>query len=255
MPGQDVLVIGAGIIGCSVARELGQRGVERSHVRGADSWCGCHAGLGGDSRSIHRGPRPRTAVQYSGCGRFGCTARSYGRCRKNPGSPSNTGDAERSKLRPMRRPRRACRPPPRVSPILRWLDAAAARSQEGALAASIEGALLASGHGYVAVPVFDGCPGVGSAASWRPDRGRPPRHRHPRQPATAPRSARTTGPPGPLGPGGHSGRQLGRASGHGRRRGPACARFGVSSFGCTGAGRRSTTSSGVRTVMWSPGRT
>ena len=148
---QDVIVIGAGIIGCSVARELGRRGASvrmfeartigagatqasagilAPYIEGHDR--GTLFGLGVRSLGMYDAfvrevsEESGLSIEYRRCGTLEVA----------------TDVATATRLRDLAK----------ADPILRWLDAPAARAHEGALAASIEGALLAPGHGYVAVP-------------------------------------------------------------------------------------------------------
>jgi glycine oxidase len=148
---QDVLVIGAGIIGCSVARELGRRGVGvrmfEARTVGAGATQASAGILAPYIEGHDRGPLFDLGVRSLGM--YDAFVREvseesglsveYRRCGTLEVA-TDTASAARLQATA------------KGEPILRWLDASAARSQEGALAASIEGALLASGHGYVAVP-------------------------------------------------------------------------------------------------------
>lgn len=154
-PGQDVIIIGAGIIGCAVGHELAARGASvrmfeaRSVGSGATQ---ASAGVLAPYIEGHdRGPlfdlTVRSLQLYED---FVATASSesgiaveYRRCGTLEIALARDA-AER--LRAVR----AAHPDSR----LEWLDPRDARKLEPALPASIEGALLAPMHGYVAVPAL-----------------------------------------------------------------------------------------------------
>jgi len=149
--GQDVVVIGAGIIGCSVARELGRRGARvrmfEARTVGAGATQASAGILAPYIEGQDRGPLfnlgVRSLAMYDTFVRevgdeSGLTV-EYRRCGTLEVA---TDSATASRLRHSAE----------ADPELEWLDASAARAREGALAASIEGALLVSAHGYVAVP-------------------------------------------------------------------------------------------------------
>lgn len=151
MRSQDVVVIGAGIIGCAVARELARRGAgvrlfdARTLGAGATQ---ASAGILAPYIEAHeRGPLfdlgLRSLAMYddfvSTVSAESGLAVEYRRC----GTLEVAVDAPTAT-----RLRNAAT----ADGQLQWLDPTAARGREGGLAASIEGALLAPGHGYVAVP-------------------------------------------------------------------------------------------------------
>lgn len=149
--GQDVVVVGGGIIGCAVARELGRRGARvrlfeaRTVGAGATQasagmlapYIEAHEGglmfeLGVRSLGMYddfvRGVSGDSGlpVEYRRCGtlQVATEAAAAAGLRQLAGS----------------------------DPALQWHDGAAARALEPVLPESIEGALLAATHGYVAVP-------------------------------------------------------------------------------------------------------
>jgi glycine oxidase len=149
--GQDVVVIGAGIIGCSVARELGRRGARvrmfEARTVGAGATQASAGILAPYIEGEDRGPLfdlgVRSLAMYDKFVRevadeSGLTV-EYRRCGTLEVA---TDSATASRLRHSAE----------TDPELQWLDASAAHAHEGALAVSIEGALLVSAHGYVAVP-------------------------------------------------------------------------------------------------------
>ena len=150
---QDVIVIGAGIIGCAVARELARRGARvrvfeartigagatqasagilapyiEGHERGALLQLGLRSLALYDAFVHDVSEESGLAIEYRRCGTLEVAA----------------DDVSAARLRQTAA----------ADPELRWLDAAAARTQEPALATSLEGAVLAAGHGYVAVPAL-----------------------------------------------------------------------------------------------------
>jgi glycine oxidase len=151
MPGQDVVVIGAGIIGCAVARELARRGAAVRMFEARTIGAGAtqaSAGMLAPFVEAHEGgplfelgvrslemydrfvgevsEESGLAVEYRRCGTLQVA--------------TDAGAAEH-----LRRAAGTAGPQ-------QWLDGPAARAREEALAASIEGAVLVPTHGYVAVP-------------------------------------------------------------------------------------------------------
>jgi glycine oxidase len=149
--GRDVIVIGAGIIGCAVARELARRGatvrIFEARTVGAGAtqasagilapFIEAHEGgplfeMGVRSLSMYDAfvhdvsEESGLAVEYRRCGTLEVAV--------DPASSIRLREAAAQ------------------TEELQWLDAAAARGHEAALATSLEGAVLAPGHGYVAVP-------------------------------------------------------------------------------------------------------
>jgi glycine oxidase len=149
MPGQDVIVIGGGIIGCSVARELARRGARVRLFEARTIGAGAtQASAGilapyieGHDRGLLFELGLRSLEMYDTFVREVCEESGlkveYRRC----GTLEVATDAAA-----------AVRLRAATGESLRWLDPTAARGQEGALASAIEGALLATDHGYVAVP-------------------------------------------------------------------------------------------------------
>jgi glycine oxidase len=151
MPAQDVIVIGGGIIGCAVARELARRGTSVRLFEARTVGAGAtQASAGilapfieGHDRGLLFELGLRSLGMYDDFVREVCDESGlsveYRRC----GTLEVATDAAAAaRLRAM------------TGESLRWLDAAAARGQEAALASAIEGALLAPEHGYVAVPML-----------------------------------------------------------------------------------------------------
>ena len=152
----DVIVIGAGIIGCAVGQELARRGARvrifeaRSIGAGATR---ASAGVLAPYIEAHeRGPLfslgLRSLAMYDEFVRHASEASGipieYRRCGTVEIATSRE-EAER-----LRAVEEACR----GEGVMQWLDAQAARAHEPALSASIEGALLVPAHGYVAAPAL-----------------------------------------------------------------------------------------------------
>jgi len=148
---QEVVIVGAGVVGCAVAREMARRGAQvrlfeartvsagatqasagilapyiEGHERGALFELGVRSLDLYDAFVREVSEESGLAVEYRRCGTLevATDAASAGRLKRTA-----AGD-----------------------PALRWLERSAARDREPALAATIEGAVLAAGHGYVAVP-------------------------------------------------------------------------------------------------------
>ena len=151
---QDVIIIGAGIIGCAIGRELARRGASVRIFESRSVGAGAtHASAGVLAPYIEaheRGPLFDLTLQSLAMyddfiaevsAEAGITV-EYRRC----GTLEVAMDAA-SEVR-----LRASAMRPDEGNVLQWLDARAARSLEPALPESIRGALFASLHGYVAVP-------------------------------------------------------------------------------------------------------
>ena len=152
MPGgQDVVIIGAGIIGCSIARELAKRGARVRMFEARTIGAGAtQASAGilapyieGHDRGVLFDLGVRSLAMYdtfvADVSEASGLAVEYRRC----GTLEVAADgASAARLRQSAEEDRS----------LRWLDASSARGHEAALAASIEGAVFAPAHGYVAVP-------------------------------------------------------------------------------------------------------
>ena len=150
--GADVIVVGGGIIGCAIARELAFAGRAGSALRGSHGRGGRDAGVGGHPGAVHRGPRTRAALRPDAAEPRDVRRLRRARDRRGRRSTSNTGAAARSKSRQTtRRLTPSAARPRRPAPQLQWLDASETRRLEPALPDSIRGAILAPSHGYVAV--------------------------------------------------------------------------------------------------------
>jgi glycine oxidase len=153
MAGQDVIVVGAGIIGCAVATELARRGARVRIFEARTIGAGAtqaSAGilapyLEGHDRGLLFDLGVRSLALYDDFIRT-VTDESglrveYRRC----GTVEVATDAAAAS-----RLRRSTE----GEASLQWLDGVEARALEGALAASVEGAVFAPIHGYVAVPLL-----------------------------------------------------------------------------------------------------
>jgi glycine oxidase len=153
MPAQDVVVIGGGIIGCAVARELARRGVAvrlfEARTIGAGATQASAGILAPYIEGHERGPLfdlgIRSLAMYDAFVREvseeSGLAVEYRRC----GTLEVAADAAMAA-----RLQQAAA----ADPHLEWLDRSQARGHEPALAASADGALLAREHGYVSVPAL-----------------------------------------------------------------------------------------------------
>jgi glycine oxidase len=151
MPAADVVVIGGGIIGCAVARELGRRGaavrVFEARTIGAGA-TQASAGIlapyiEGHDRGLLFELGLRSLAQYDDFVRDvteeSGLAVEYRRC----GTLEVAVDAVAAAR---------LRESADADPHLEWLDPSALHGQEPALATAIQGAVLAREHGYVSVP-------------------------------------------------------------------------------------------------------
>lgn len=149
----DVIVVGAGIIGCAVARALASEGarvtvLESSHVAAGAT----HASAGVLAPYIEApAPGPLLELTTRSLAMYEAFMTSlaaegiaveYRRC----GTLEFASDAATAQ-----RLRQACQLFPDQ---LKWLDRSAARDLEPGVHADIEGALLVATHGYVHVPQF-----------------------------------------------------------------------------------------------------
>ncbi|MGH9373626.1 MAG: glycine oxidase ThiO, partial [Vicinamibacterales bacterium] len=151
--GQDVVVIGAGVIGCSVARELARRGASVRMFEARTVGAGATQASAGILAPYIEGHDRGTLFDLGlrSLGLYDAFVRAvseesgltieYRRCGTLEVA---TDGATASRLRHASE----------TEPVLRWLDAPSARAHEPALAESIEGALLVRDHGYVAVPAL-----------------------------------------------------------------------------------------------------
>jgi glycine oxidase len=152
----DVIVVGAGIIGCAVGRELARRGatvrIFESRTVGAGATQASAGVLAPYIEAVHHGPlfdlmvrslqmydafvrdvsdESGLAVEYRRCGTLEVAMDGAAAQRLRALAAALTGRAE-----------------------LEWLDTARARHREPALPESIEGALFSPDHGYVVVPAL-----------------------------------------------------------------------------------------------------
>lgn len=154
--GHDVIVIGAGIIGCAVGRELARRGARvrifEARTVGAGATRASAGVLAPYIEAHDRGPLFTLTVRSLGMydefvrnvsGESGI-AIEYRRC----------GTLEVATDRAAVERLAQTEATHRDAGVMRWLDGAAARLEEPALAESVEGALLVETHGYVAVPAL-----------------------------------------------------------------------------------------------------
>jgi glycine oxidase len=151
----DVIVVGAGIIGCAIGRELARRGVRVRIFEARTVGAGAtqaSAGVLAPYIEAHD-PGPMFDLFVRSLGMYDRFAREaaeesgiaveYRRC----GTLEVAVDAEAAaRLKHAEALFRGAN--------LHWLDAAAARREEPALPDSIEGALSCAVHGYVAVPAL-----------------------------------------------------------------------------------------------------
>ena len=148
---QDVVVVGGGIIGCAVSRELARRGAAVRMFEARTVGAGATQASAGmlapyieaHDRGLLFDLGLRSLAMYDDFVRSVCEESGlpveYRRC----GSLQVALDAATAaQLRGTQ------------GDGLRWLDSTAARGVDAALAASIEGALLVPAHGYVAVPAL-----------------------------------------------------------------------------------------------------
>jgi glycine oxidase len=151
---QEVIVVGAGIIGCAIGRELARRGARVRIFESRSIGAGAtHASAGVLAPYIEahdRGPlfdltlqslamydefvaevsrEAGISVEYRRCGTLEVALDQQSANRLRESVRETEGDS-----------------------ILQWLDADAARLFEPAVADSVLGAVFAPGHGYVAVP-------------------------------------------------------------------------------------------------------
>jgi glycine oxidase len=152
----DVIVVGAGIIGCAVGRELARRGVSvrifESRTVGAGATQASAGVLAPYIEAVEHGPLfdltvrsldmydafVREVSQESGL------SIEYRRC----------GTLEVAMDSAAAHRLRGLEARLRTHTQIEWLDAASARHREPALPESIEGALHCASHGYVVVPAL-----------------------------------------------------------------------------------------------------
>ena len=147
----DVIVIGAGVIGCAVSRELARRGATVRMFEGRTVGAGATQASAGILAPYIEGHE--RGVLFDLClrslGMYDGFVRDVSEESGLPIEYRRCGTLEVA-LAPGEAAR--LQAAARIDPVLTWLDPSAARGREPGLASSIEGALLASGHGYVAVP-------------------------------------------------------------------------------------------------------
>src|SRR5688572_29494746 len=150
----DVVVVGAGIIGCAIGRELARRG---ARVRIFET-----RSIGAGATQASAGVLAPYIEGHDRGALFDLTLRSLGLYDRFVAEVlDETGiDVEYRRCGTLEiatdmasgdRLRDAAKQNDDRS-VLEWLDAKAARAMEPSLAGSIQGALWASVHGYVAVP-------------------------------------------------------------------------------------------------------
>jgi glycine oxidase len=152
----DVIVVGAGIIGCAVGRELARRGatvrIFESRTVGAGATQASAGVLAPYIEAVHHralfdmmvaslqmydafvrdvSEESGLAVEYRRCGTLEVAADAAAAQRLRALEAAMKGQSD-----------------------LEWLDPASARQREPALPESIEGALFSAAHGYVVVPAL-----------------------------------------------------------------------------------------------------